>query len=88
MYCLSPFSLSREEKHAAIRDAIRQERALRSEGRLEDMAKLLGPKAHADVGEGGRLSIASLLAVFVRIPEQYIKHSSVKGGLLIMLIFV
>jgi hypothetical protein len=45
-----PFcSLSKEEKQAAMKEIIKQEKLFRSEGKLLEMETLLGPKAKAKV---------------------------------------
>lgn len=41
--------MSKEEKQTAVREISKQEKQLRSEGRVQELEELLGPKARAKV---------------------------------------
>jgi len=41
--------MSKQQKQTAIRDVTKQEKQLRSEGKLDELEELLGPKARAKV---------------------------------------
>lgn len=43
-------SMSKEEKQAAMKEITKQEKQLRSEGKLQELEELLGPKVRAKVG--------------------------------------
>lgn len=43
------YSMSKEEKQTAVREISKQEKQLRSEGRVQELEELLGPKARAKV---------------------------------------
>ncbi|XP_060592636.1 LOW QUALITY PROTEIN: trichohyalin-like, partial [Ruditapes philippinarum] len=63
-------SLSKEEKQAAMKEIIKQEKLLRSEGKLLEMETLLGPKAKAKILPALRTLIGEDKAEYVRRKQQ------------------
>ncbi|XP_053377355.1 trichohyalin-like isoform X2 [Mercenaria mercenaria] len=66
-------SLSKEEKQAAMKDIIKQEKLFRSEGKMLDMETLLGPKAKAKILPALRTLIGEDKAEYRRRKQQQ-KH--------------